>query len=109
MYPSLSYSFLSCGVADAVSLEGLPCPFSVAAGRGSAKRRPTSNGARRGVAALHGGARMPSSTSELRHRLSTTCRLPLRQGSLIIPDPAARVLRDFQIFGGSTPRTEVVA
>ena len=52
---------------------------------------------------------MPSSTSELRHRVSTTCRLPLRQGSLIIPDPAARVLRDFQIFGGSTPRTEVVA
>ena len=52
---------------------------------------------------------MPPSTSEVRHRLSPTCRLPLRQDSLILLDTAARVLRDFQIFGGSTPRREVVA
>jgi len=52
---------------------------------------------------------MPSITSELRHRVSTTCRLPLHHDSLIILDTAARVLRDFQIFGGSPPRTKVVA
>jgi hypothetical protein len=52
---------------------------------------------------------MPPITSELRHRLSPSCRLPLRLDSLIIPDTAARVLRDFQIFGGSTPRKAVVA
>jgi hypothetical protein len=52
---------------------------------------------------------MPPSTSELRHRVSPTCRLPLRQNSLIILDTAARVLRDFQIFGGSTLRKALVA